>query len=1129
MSRTVYRILLVSLLSLHFLSCFSEGTKQILLNDAGHGKVQVMPSFSNFAYYNSSGTSAAEEYRLHIRVQSISETIYYGFGDPTDDNLDIRDDVTYRIKDPNGNIVVGPSPVPLSGAGHISTFSEAIAGPSAIAAGGYNALFYSPMMTGDYFIEFYFPTGGFPPKPDRTKFKYFDITVANMSNVAIDGRLWSKAWQCTADANGISNAFNGKFYIYSNDSVVTSINCNGMAPYVFTIACNQWGCYNTGNFINDRRSVTGKRILPQYKIFLNNPDISVYPTGILGSIIPPVRFIGSCAGNGEIKIDVTKAGNVEIVLNINPAPGIQAEDVEISTSVVAGMNTIPWDGLDGNGNPVANGFTFQISINYIVGLTNLPFYDIDEHPNGFIIDLVRPAGADPLVYWTDALLGGTQNLTGCTYALPSTGCHTVSLSVGNNNTINTWWYATSTASAPLVVMEKRAPQPLGPITGEDSICPGTTAVGYSVTSDPNSQSYVWTYSGTGASIIGTGPSVLVDFAVTATSGVLTVKGYNDSCGLCPTPSTLNIVMRAFPPVVLSPFAPICTTTPAFPLSGGTPLGGSYKVNGIPATTFDPAAQGVGSHAISYTFSDPVTGCTKTVTQPQVVNSGVTATLNNFASVCLNAAPFTLTGGSPAGGIYTGTGVTAGVFNPAVAGVGTFTITYTYVNASNCIGVATKPITVNPTTSIGFTPFSPICFNASPLLLTNASPTGGSYSGQGVSGGFFNPTSAGVGTHYIRYTYTNANGCTSIDSSSITVNPAPGAPGSIAGPAAVCQGSSGENYTVPPVANATTYDWIITPSTAGTVMGASTSVTINWAASFYGSAAVTVSGVNNCGTGLPSAGYIVIVDPKPVVTFTLCFDSITSTNAKIITLKGGIPYGGTYSGPGVNSTTGIFNPPAAGIGTKAIKYTLTNSYGCSSFAQKNIIVVNPAAFVCGNKFTDIRDNKKYNTVSIGTQCWMAENLNYGNYRTSDNTQRDNCMVEKYCFNNNSANCATMGGLYQWDEMMLYATVSGKQGLCPPGWHLPTQNEWTTLFSNFTNEGFAGSALKSTGYSGFNATVPGVNFFNRSWSFSNFATLFWTSVSIGETKAWARGMNSYNPSVSNYPSARSNAFSVRCIKD
>ena len=83
---------------------------------------------------------------------------------------------------------------------------------------------------------------------------------------------------------------------------------------------------------------------------------------------------------------------------------------------------------------------------------------------------------------------------------------------------------------------------------------------------------------------------------------------------------------------------------------------------------------------------------------------------------------------------------------------------------------------------------------------------------------------------------------------------------------------------------------------------------------------------NCVTGNPATSAKIIMSGTlaPIVTFTSCFDTITTVNAKPIKLKGGIPLGGTYSGPGVNSLTGIFTPATAGIGTKTITYTYTNA-------------------------------------------------------------------------------------------------------------------------------------------------------------------------------------------------------------
>jgi len=288
---------------------------------------------------------------------------------------------------------------------------------------------------------------------------------------------------------------------------------------------------------------------------------------------------------------------------------------------------------------------------------------------------------------------------------------------------------------------------------------------------------------------------------------------------------------------------------------------------------------------------------------------------------------------------------------------------------------------------------------------------------------------------------------------------------------------------------------------------------------------------SCVTSNPATSnkIAMVSSPVPAVTFTLCFDSITTINAKPIKLKGGIPLGGTYSGPGVNSISSVFTPSAAGIGTKAITYSYTNVALCSASKTKTIIVQSAPAFTCGNNLNDIRDGKVYPTLQLGSQCWMGSNLNYGTMILASSHQRDNCMNEKYCYQDLSANCNVQGANYQWDEIMRYDDTPGLQGLCPPAWHVPTEAEWNTLFANWTNNAFAGAPLKYSGYSGFNALLSGVRHQNVQWDYQNLATFFWSSTPYGAYKAWSHGMNDYDPSVAAYPAYRINAFSVRCIKD
>jgi uncharacterized protein (TIGR02145 family) len=283
----------------------------------------------------------------------------------------------------------------------------------------------------------------------------------------------------------------------------------------------------------------------------------------------------------------------------------------------------------------------------------------------------------------------------------------------------------------------------------------------------------------------------------------------------------------------------------------------------------------------------------------------------------------------------------------------------------------------------------------------------------------------------------------------------------------------------------------------------------------------------CVTGSPCSSAKIFMSGTlaPIVSFNACFDTITTLNAKPIKLKGGIPLGGTYSGPGVNA--GNFNPALAGIGAKTITYSYTNAALCAASKSISILDLPSSILPCGNPLTDPRDNKVYQTVQIGGQCWMAEDLNYGNEIPNTQDQRDNCIAEKY--HNPGSSIQHPASAYQWDEVMQYNETQASQGFCPPGWHIPSENDWNILFATYINSGFAGSPLKYSGYSGFNALLSGARHINKGWDLFGFATFFWSSTLRSETKAWAHGMNEVDPSVSLYPALRANAFSVRCLKD
>jgi uncharacterized protein (TIGR02145 family) len=160
--------------------------------------------------------------------------------------------------------------------------------------------------------------------------------------------------------------------------------------------------------------------------------------------------------------------------------------------------------------------------------------------------------------------------------------------------------------------------------------------------------------------------------------------------------------------------------------------------------------------------------------------------------------------------------------------------------------------------------------------------------------------------------------------------------------------------------------------------------------------------------------------------------------------------------------------------------------------------------------------------------MEENLEFGFTISDLLPQTDNCIAEKY----QSTVANRTSSFYQWDELMQYNTSAGSQGLCPPGWHIPTSAEWEELIINFNGPGQAGGPMKDTLVSGIKSHQSGFFYLNNTWAFTSgidAGSMYWTSTATAYDRAVARGLNEYNPSVSRYFSSRGNSFGVRCMKD
>lgn len=276
------------------------------------------------------------------------------------------------------------------------------------------------------------------------------------------------------------------------------------------------------------------------------------------------------------------------------------------------------------------------------------------------------------------------------------------------------------------------------------------------------------------------------------------------------------------------------------------------------------------------------------------------------------------------------------------------------------------------------------------------------------------------------------------------------------------------------------------------------------------------------------------------------------------------------GPDIDGEHISYNEGTGPFFTTIMNLELSTKYYVRAFA------VNSTGLAYGEEvtfrtnhlpLTDI-DGKVYPTVVIGEQVWMAKNLAVSRYADGSNVPFipedewwDSLRVDEkgYCFyNNSSSNLAIYGALYSWE-----AAVNGQhslgpgqqhiQGVCPDGWHLPSDEDWLELETHLgmpveeaQSQGWRGNIggkLKSggrehwlipnegaTNVSRFSALPAGDRFPNGEYFNLYYSTLFWTSTSYDEETAWARGLGYYVTTMyRGHEDAKNWGFSVRCVRN
>ena len=238
----------------------------------------------------------------------------------------------------------------------------------------------------------------------------------------------------------------------------------------------------------------------------------------------------------------------------------------------------------------------------------------------------------------------------------------------------------------------------------------------------------------------------------------------------------------------------------------------------------------------------------------------------------------------------------------------------------------------------------------------------------------------------------------------------------------------------------------------------------------------------------------------------------------------------------------------------VDFTPTDAVTYNTVSKKVNITVTASITV-----TDINGNV-YKTVKIGTQVWMKENLKTTKYRNGNiigtttpatlDISDQSTPKYQWSYDGNESNVVTYGRLYTW------YTITDSRGVCPTGWHVPTDAEWTTLTNFLTNNGYgyqgsgsdiaksmavtSGWKISTTagqvGYdqvsnnsSGFTAFPTGFYYYNGTFSYMGNAGFLWSSSEYDMSNAWGQSMNYGNENVSRINYGKASGLPVRCLKD
>ncbi len=292
-------------------------------------------------------------------------------------------------------------------------------------------------------------------------------------------------------------------------------------------------------------------------------------------------------------------------------------------------------------------------------------------------------------------------------------------------------------------------------------------------------------------------------------------------------------------------------------------------------------------------------------------------------------------------------------------------------------------------------------------------------------------------------------------------------------------------------------------------------------------------------------------------------AIASNVSFLITYSGG--NGGFYSAQSISSTgvvglTTTLNSGILATGNGSLEFTIS---GTPTSVGNALFLVTIAGQVCsvsmvvqekpstigipGPNITDA-ENNTYKTVTIGTQTWMAENLKVTKYNDgtaipniTDNTQWSQLSTGAWSYyNNDVANNAKYGKLYNWYAVSKIS--NGNKNVCPTGWHVPTDAEWTVLTEYLSGASVAGGKMKEVGTTSWNSPntdatntslftgLPGGSRYNNGYYYDVGGNGYWWSSTEDDIyDAWNRDLYGIDGDADRGSRGKRAGLSVRCLRD